>query len=500
MVKKIEKQKYICSKIISISECAICVIKTEDVSIYYLVYDQHNNTIGYVNSINDVNIEIYLTVPVSNLELNQEVYISDKILSIQFLESSLFMDPLGKSIVTKDKYNVSNEKPIELPIFQDSDGIKDRDALSEQLLTSVNAIDFIYPIGHGQRMLVVGDRKTYKTATLVKSIFTNYKNDQALSAKEREETIFIYATTNQRNANNAYIVDEVLSKVDNCIVVGASCTDPLTMQFLVPYSAMSIAKHYAMQGKKTCVLIDDLTHHANVYREMNLLLDHIPGRESYPSSIFYIHSSLLERSCKYNNGGSITCISVIECLGENIAGYICTNAISITDGQIFNSVSLMHQGLIIPVSTELSVSRTGSSVQLPVFKRCVSFCKKTIVLYNNIIKFYKMYRENCDKQTIDKVIAGSFMNAIMYNQFEIEMNIVNQAICSSVIIHADKILSKMNIKMVEANEHIDLIYEIIEDSHEALTKNKSLFKSVCKKEFTKENIAALDAVVLKNIK
>ncbi len=269
------------------------------------------------------------------------------------------VDSLGRPLDDRGPLRTAQRLPIERP----APGIIDRAPVTVPLQTGLKVVDALIPIGRGQRELIVGDRQTGKTAVAL---------DTILNQKDKN-VLCIYCAIGRQSSAVAKVIDD-LRKHDAmgyCLVVVASGDDPPGLQFMAPYAATTIAEFFMQQGRDTLVVFDDLTQHARAYRELSLLLRRPPGREGFPGDIFYIHSRLLERSTHLRSelgGGSLTALPIAETEEQNIAAYIPTNLISITDGQIYLSPVLFQKGMLPAVDVGKSVSRVGGKTQLPAYR------------------------------------------------------------------------------------------------------------------------------------
>lgn len=248
------------------------------------------------------------------------------------------------------------------PIETDAPRIMDRSPVTVPLQTGIKVIDALIPIGRGQRELILGDRQTGKTAVALDTI-VNQKD---------KDVVCIYCAIGQRSSSVAKLVEELQERgaMQYSIVVAAAGEDPPGMKFVAPYAATAMGEYFMKKGRDVLVIYDDLTAHANAYRELSLLLRRPPGREAYPGDIFFIHSRLLERSTHLREeygGGSLTALPIIETEAQNVAAYIPTNLISITDGQIYLSPHLFQLGILPAVDVGKSVSRVGGKTQLPAY-------------------------------------------------------------------------------------------------------------------------------------
>ena len=250
------------------------------------------------------------------------------------------------------------------PIEHEAPGVAYRKSVNVPLQTGILSIDSMFPIGRGQRELIIGDRQTGKTSIAVDTIIN----------QKGQNVICIYVAIGQKSSTVAKIVSTLKKNdaMDYTIVMSASASEPAPVQYIAPYSGTAIAEYFMSQGKDVLIVYDDLSKHAVAYRAMSLLLHRPPGREAYPGDVFYLHSRLLERSCRLDDahgGGSITALPIIETQAGDISAYIPTNVISITDGQIFLESELFNAGMRPAVNVGLSVSRVGGAAQTKAMKK-----------------------------------------------------------------------------------------------------------------------------------
>ncbi len=270
------------------------------------------------------------------------------------------VDALGAPIDGKGAIETNEYRPIE----NDAPGIVDRKSVNQPLETGILTIDSMFPIGRGQRELIIGDRQTGKT-----SIATD-----AMINQKGKDVICVYVAIGQKASTIAKIVNTLTKNgaMEYSIIVCATASDPASLQYIAPYAGTSLAEYFMYQGKDVLIIYDDLSKHAVAYRALSLLLERSPGREAYPGDVFYLHSRLLERSAKLKDelgGGSITALPIIETQAGDVSAYIPTNVISITDGQIFLESDLFFSGQRPAVNVGLSVSRVGGAAQTKAMKR-----------------------------------------------------------------------------------------------------------------------------------
>lgn len=288
------------------------------------------------------------------------------------------INPLGE--VLDDKGALSYNK--RLPIERQATAIMDRAAVNAPLQTGIKVIDALVPIGRGQRELILGDRQTGKTTIAVDTIINQH--DQNM--------LCIYCTIGQRASAVAKVVDQLQrhGAMAYTTVVVTEGNNPPGLSYIAPYAATSIAEYFMAQGRDVLIVYDDLTNHARAYRELSLLLHRPPGREAFPGDIFYIHSRLLERATHLSaslGGGSLTALPIIETEAQNMAAYIPTNLISITDGQIYLSPKLFELGVLPAVEVGRSVSRVGSKAQLPDYSQVAGSLKLAYAQFEELENF-----------------------------------------------------------------------------------------------------------------
>jgi F-type H+-transporting ATPase subunit alpha len=288
------------------------------------------------------------------------------------------INPLGQAL--DDKGPLSYNK--RLPIERQAAAIMDRAAVNAPLQTGIKVIDALVPIGRGQRELILGDRQTGKTTIAVDTILNQHD----------QNVLCVYCAIGQRASTVAKVVDQLQSHgamAYTCVVVTEG-NNPPGLSYIAPYAATSIAEYFMQQGRDVLIVYDDLTNHARAYRELSLLLRRPPGREAFPGDIFYIHSRLLERATHLSSalgGGSLTALPIIETEAQNMAAYIPTNLISITDGQIYLSPKLFELGVLPAVDVGRSVSRVGSKAQLPDYSKVAGSLKLAYAQFEELENF-----------------------------------------------------------------------------------------------------------------
>ena len=329
------------------------------------------------------------------------------------------VNALGDPIDGKGSIEASKYMKIERPAY----GIIDRKPVSEPLQTGIKAIDGMFPIGKGQRELIIGDRQTGKTAIAIDTIINQKNND----------VVCIYVAIGQKRSTVAQIYKklEELGALEYTIIVAATASETAPLQYLAPYAGVAMGEYFMEQGKHVLIIYDDLSKHAVSYREMSLLLRRPPGREAYPGDVFYLHSRLLERAAKLSDelgGGSITALPIVETKAGDISAYIPTNVISITDGQIFLETDLFNSGFRPAINPGVSVSRVGGSAQIKAMKQVASKVKLELAQYNELLAFTQ-FGSDLDKATRDQLNRGAKIMEVLkqsqYNPYRVEEQVVS---------------------------------------------------------------------------
>jgi len=313
------------------------------------------------------------------------------------------VDALGRPLDGKGPIVTDDFRPIE----GHAPSVIDRQPVKAPLMTGIKAIDAMIPIGRGQRELIIGDRQTGKTAILLDTIINQAKSG----------VVCIYVAIGQK-LSNVVAARQTLEKhgaMDHTIIVSATAEDPAPLQFLAPYSGCAMGEHFLYNGGHALVMYDDLSKHAQAYRQLSLLLKRPPGREAYPGDVFYLHSRLLERAAKLSDkqgGGSLTALPIIETQAGDIAAYIPTNVISITDGQIYLEPDLFYSGVRPAINVGLSVSRVGGNAQTQAMKRVAGRLRLDLAQYRELAAFAQ-FGSDLDRATQKQLARGERMVEVL---------------------------------------------------------------------------------------
>jgi F-type H+/Na+-transporting ATPase subunit alpha len=357
------------------------------------------------------------------------------------------IDGLGK-IESKETRNVEVKAP----------GIVKRQSVHEPLQTGIKAIDAMIPIGRGQRELIIGDRQTGKTAIAVDTIIN----------QKGQGVYCIYVAIGQKQSTVAQVVDKLRSygAMEYTTVVSSTASEEAPLQFIAPYTGVTIGEWFRDGGKHALIIYDDLTKQAQAYRQLSLLLRRPPGREAYPGDVFYLHSRLLERAAKLSKeegGGSLTALPIIETQAGDVSAYIPTNVISITDGQIYLDTDLFYSGVRPAINVGLSVSRVGGSAQIKAMKAVAGNLRLSLAQYRAMAAFAQ-FGSDLDKATQDQLARGERMVNILKQGQYVPLPVERQV----VIIYAGTSGKLDKVPADRVNDFEKGLYEYIDQKHPKL--------------------------------
>lgn len=372
--------------------------------------DFEDGSTGFILNLDEDNASIILLSGGKNIREGDTVKTTGKMLTIPAGDELLgrVINPLGQPLDGKPAIKKSKDMPLE----KIASGVIDRQPVDTPLKTGIKAIDAMFPIGRGQRELIIGDRGLGKTAIAIDTII-NQKDTQ----KTKKPVISIYVAIGQKQSSVAQVVDKLKQHgaMDNTIVVVSGASDPASLQYLAPYAGVAVAEYFLEKGQDVLIIYDDLTKHAWAYRQLSLVLRRPAGREAYPGDIFYLHSRLLERAVRLNDkngGGSITALPIIETQASDISAYIPTNVISITDGQIFLVSDLFNAGIRPAINTGTSVSRVGTAAQTGGMKSVAGKMKLEMSQFRELAAFAQFGSE-LDPATQSQLEKGKRINEIL---------------------------------------------------------------------------------------
>ncbi|MEL6895385.1 MAG: F0F1 ATP synthase subunit alpha [Planctomycetota bacterium] len=370
-----------------------------------------NDAIGLAFNLEENSVGVIILGEYLGIQEGDEVKALGKLLSVPVGDATLgrHLDPLGNPLDGKGPVQSDKTRPVEVI----ATGVAERQPVHEPLQTGIKAVDAMTPIGRGQRELVIGDRKTGKTAIAI---------DAILNQKGKGVKCF-YVAVGQKDSSVAGIIDtlEKYGAMEYTTVISAGASAPAPLQYIAPYAGTAMAEEYMFNGGHALIVYDDLSKQAIAYRQMSLLMRRPPGREAFPGDVFYCHSRLLERSAKLNDelgGGSLTSLPIIETLEGEVSAYIPTNVISITDGQIYVQPDLFFRGVRPAMNPGISVSRVGGAAQTKAMKKVSGGLRLDLAAYRELEAFAQMGTE-LDPATQAKLDRGERMVELLKQaQFE----------------------------------------------------------------------------------
>lgn len=355
-----------------------------------------------------------------NVEAGADVRATGRLLDTPVGEAlkGRVLDALGQPLDGAGSIETDERWPIE----RDAPAIVDRTPVTRPLQTGIKIVDALFPIGRGQRELIAGDRQTGKTTIAVDAMIN-----------QGDDVVSIYCAIGQRATGVARVIETLRAAgaMERSIIVVASGESEPGLQYLTPYAAMTMAEYFMARGTDVLLVLDDLTRHARAYRELSLLLRRPPGREAYPGDIFYLHSRLLERSASVRDAGSITTLPIVETQAQDIAAYIPTNLISITDGQLYLSPVLMRRGALPAIDVGRSVSRVGGKAQLPAFRAVAGDLRLAYAQFEELESFSR-FATRLDPETRAVIDRGRRVREIFKQPEHQPMSVAEQV----AVLHA----------------------------------------------------------------
>lgn len=367
------------------------------------------------------------------------------------------VDALGRPIDGGDAIPADGYRPVEEP----APGIIDRQSVDTPMETGLLSIDAMFPIGRGQRELIIGDRQTGKTAIAL----------DAMLNQKGKNVICVYVAIGQKASSVAQLVENLRKRdaMDYCVVVSATAGEADTMQYIAPYAGCAMAEYYMHKGRDVLIVYDDLSKHAIAYRAMSLLLERAPGREAYPGDVFYLHSRLLERSAHLSDklgGGSMTALPIVETQAGDVSAYIPTNIISITDGQIFLESDLFFAGQRPAVNVGLSVSRVGGAAQTKATKKATGSLRLDLAQYREM-EVFTQFSSDLDDSTKEQLHYGQGLMRILRQKQYHPLSMHQQVIV--LVCAMGHVLSKVAVK--DVTDFRDALLDHFEQEHSGLCRS-----------------------------
>ena len=365
-----------------------------------------NEVIGLALNLEEDSVGVVILGDDTKIKEGDEVRSTGRIAEVPVGEGLLgrVVDALGRPIDGKGPIKTNTTRPVERVAAD----VAHRKSVSVPMQTGIKSVDGMTPIGRGQRQLIIGDRSTGKSAIAIDTIINQKGGD----------LICIYVAVGQKASKVVQTVGvlEANGAMEHTIVVAANSSDPAALQYIAPFAGTAMGEEFMEQGKDALIIYDDLSKHAWAYRQMSLLLRRPPGREAYPGDVFYLHSRLLERSARLDDGsggGSLTALPIIETQAGDVSGYIPTNVISITDGQIYLETDLFNSGIRPAVNVGLSVSRVGGAAQVRAMRQVAGRLRLDLAQYRELVTFAQFGTSDLDAATIAQLDRGRVVTEVL---------------------------------------------------------------------------------------
>jgi F-type H+-transporting ATPase subunit alpha len=429
------------------------------------------NIFGIALNLEEEEVGVVLLGESSELQEGDVVKRTNTIMSVPVGEAMIgrVVNPIGEPLDGKGPIESKQRNPLE----RIAPGVLDRQPVREPLQTGIKAIDAMIPIGRGQRELIIGDRQTGKTAVILDTIINQKGGD----------VICIYCGIGQKRSTIAQVVKTLTDAgaMDYTIVVASTASEPASLQYIAPYAACAMGEFFRDTKRHAVTFYDDLSKHAQAYREISLLLRRPPGREAFPGDVFYLHSRLLERAAKLNDklgAGSLTSLPVIETQAGDVSAYIPTNVISITDGQIYLEADLFNAGIRPAINVGISVSRVGGNAQIKAMRQVAGSLRLDMAQYRDLAAFAQFGADQLDKATQAQLGRGQRLTEILkqdqYAPFTIEKQVL------SLLVATSGALDSIPVPSVRRFEREFLAF--------VETNNSGILKSIAEKKALDDNI------------
>ena len=387
-----------------------------------------NEIMGIALNLEEDSVSAIVLGDYTKVKEGDEVRCTGRIVEVPAGETLIgrVVDPLGRPLDGKGAIKTDKTRPVE----RVAPNVVLRKSVDTPVQTGIKAIDSMIPIGRGQRELIIGDRSTGKTAIALDTII----------AQKGGDLTCIYVAIGQKQSKVAQVVAtlEAYGAMKHTVVVAANASESVALQYLAPYAGCAIGEEFMEQGKDALVIYDDLSKHAWAYRQLSLLLRRPPGREAYPGDVFYLHSRLLERAAKYApeyGGGSLTALPLIETQAGDVAAYIPTNVISITDGQIYLETDLFNAGIRPALNVGLSVSRVGSAAQTKAMKQVAGKLRLELAQYRELAAFAQFGTSELDKTTRAQLDRGQRITEVLKQPQSVPMTLEKQVMILYAVIN-----------------------------------------------------------------
>ena len=391
--------------VVAVQDGIARVYGLQDVKYLELVEFPRTGLMGMAFNLEEETVSCTILGEFAHLKEDDEVRTTGRIISVPVGDALIgrVVDPLGQPLDEKGPIVTDKYRPVE----RVAPGVITRQSVNTPVQTGIKAIDSMIPIGRGQRELIIGDRQTGKTAIAIDTIIN----------QKGKDLICIYVAIGQKNSSVArtHAILEQHGAMDHTIIVVAGASDPAPLKYLAPYTGCAIGEEFMESGRDALIIYDDLTKHAEAYRNISLIIRRPPGREAYPGDVFYLHSRLLERAARLNEdygGGSLTALPIIETKANDISAYIPTNVISITDGQIFLETDLFNAGVRPALNVGNSVSRVGSNAQTRAMRQVAGTLRLDLAQFRELAAFAQ-FASDLDKATKSRIDRGQRLTEVL---------------------------------------------------------------------------------------
>jgi F-type H+/Na+-transporting ATPase subunit alpha len=432
-----------------------------------------HNVFGIALNLEEEEVGVVLLGESQLLKEGDVVKRTNTIMSVPVGEALIgrVVNPLGEAVDGKGPITAKQRNPLE----RIAPGVLDRQPVREPLQTGIKAIDAMIPIGRGQRELIIGDRQTGKTAVILDTIINQKGGD----------VICIYCGIGQKRSTIAQVVKTLTDAgaMDYTIVVASSAAEPASLQYIAPYAACAMGEYFRDSKRHAITFYDDLSKHAQAYREISLLLRRPPGREAFPGDVFYLHSRLLERAAKLNDklgAGSLTSLPVIETQAGDVSAYIPTNVISITDGQIYLEADLFNAGIRPAINVGISVSRVGGNAQIKAMRQVAGTLRLDMAQYRELAAFAQFGADQLDKVTQGQLARGQRLTEILKQDQYVPLPVEKQVL--SIYVATSGAVDSIPVPEVSRFEKEFLQY--------VETSNPSILKNIAEKKALDDGIKA----------
>src|SRR3989449_26899 len=467
--------------VIAVQDGIARVYGLQDVKYLELVEFPRTGIMGMAFNLEEETVSCTILGEFSHIREDDEVRTTGRVISVPVGDALIgrVVNPLGEPLDNKGPIVTDKSRPVE----RVAPGVITRQSVNTPVQTGLKAIDSMIPIGRGQRELLIGDRQTGKTAIAIDTIIN----------QKGKNLICIYVAIGQKNSSVArtQAILEQHGAMDHTIIVAASAAEPAPLKYLAPYAGCSMGEEIMESGRDALIIYDDLTKHAEAYRNISLIIRRPPGREAYPGDVFYLHSRLLERAAKLSKdrgGGSLTALPIIETQAGDVSAYIPTNVISITDGQIFLETDLFNAGQRPAINAGISVSRVGGNAQIKGMKKIAGSLRLELAQYRELAAFAQ-FGSDLDKSTQETLVRGARLTEILKQGQYVPMPVEKQIVQIYAGTQKDKsgVVWIRNIEVSDVQRYMQELVDFMETRYPQALK---LLRE--KKDLTDDVRAALD--------